>query len=86
MHVDIYTKDGCPDCLMAKRLLGVQQVQFTEQKLGEHFTREILLERFPGAQKFPVIVVDGMNIGSYTQLKTLLEEQGSQQKNLLLEG
>jgi glutaredoxin len=43
-----------------------------EYKLfGKDFTREELMETFPGARTFPQIIVDGQKIGGYTELKEL---------------
>ena len=34
-----------------------------------HITREQLLERYPTARSFPVVIVDGKPIGGFQQLK-----------------
>lgn len=85
MYVEIYTKDDCPYCQMAKTSLALKQIQFTEQKLNTHFTREQILEKFPTAKSFPIIVLDGFYIGGYNQLKEYLEEQTKSTKTLLNE-
>jgi glutaredoxin len=51
-------------------------------KLDEDFTREHLLEMFPDARTFPVILLDGMYIGGYDQLQTLLESKIDNRKLL----
>jgi thioredoxin reductase (NADPH) len=68
MNVELYSKDDCAFCTKAKNLLNSLAIPFTEQRLGVHFTREILLEKFPTAMTFPVVVVDGMYIGGYSNL------------------
>jgi len=67
-NVEIYTKQDCPYCTKAKVLLRNMDIPFSEQKLDQDFTRQILLEKFPYAKTFPVIVVDGFHIGGYSQL------------------
>lgn len=67
-NVELYTKQDCPYCTKAKVLLRNMDIPFSEQKLDQDFTREILLEKFPLAKTFPVIVVDGFHIGGYSQL------------------
>jgi glutaredoxin 3 len=67
-NVEVYTKPDCPYCSRAKQLLRNQGVSYTEYKLDEHFTREIILEKYPNAKSYPIIVLDGFNIGGYTQL------------------
>lgn len=79
MIVEVYGKDGCGYCTAAVQLLQSKNIRFTEQKLGIHFTREMLLERFPHARTFPVIVVDGMHIGGYNELDEEIKKMSSQQ-------
>ena len=40
--------------------------------LDEDFTREELLEKFPHARTFPQIVIDGENIGGYSNFLNYL--------------
>lgn len=86
MNVVIYTKESCSHCMSAKILLTNKGIPFKEQKLGEDFTREVLLEMFPHAKSFPVIVVDGFNIGGYQQLKEKLEQANNDATKFLVEG
>ena len=82
MIVEVYSKDGCGYCTAAVSLLKSKDIRFTEQKLGIDFTREMLLEKFPHAKTFPVIVVDGMHIGGYIELTEELRKRNSSQKLL----
>lgn len=83
--VEIWTKDNCGYCTRAKQFLSNKNIPYTELKLNEDFTREILLEKFPTAKTFPVIVVDGFYIGGFTQLEEMVNEQRDGRK-LLNEG
>jgi glutaredoxin 3 len=56
-------------------LLSSKGLSYNELKLNEDFTRENLLELFPSAKSFPVIVVDGFNIGGFDQLRQRLDEE-----------
>ena len=85
MKVTLYTKQECFYCSQAKVLLASKNIQFQEMKLDEDISRENLLEMFPSAKSFPVIVVDGFNIGGFTQLKTMLAEQTTSTAKLLNE-
>ena len=85
MNVTIYTKDNCSYCTNAKALMSAKGIQYEEKKLGRDFTREFLLDWFPAAKTYPIIVVDGMNIGGYTQLKEMLENQANDTRTLLNE-
>jgi glutaredoxin 3 len=72
-------------CEYAKKLLEKNKIEYTSLVLDEDFTKENLLELFPSAKTFPVIVVDGYNIGGYDQLKVLVEQKNETRK-LLNEG
>lgn len=81
-NVVLYTKDNCSYCMNAKSLLTNKNIPYKEMKLGEDFTRETLLEMFPEAKTFPVIVVDGFNIGGYVQLKEHIDSVSDSRKFL----
>lgn len=70
MFVEIYGKDACPYCDMAKRKAEeFLNCEFVYKKLGVDFTREELLEKFPDARTFPQITVDGVSIGGWTEFQ-----------------
>jgi glutaredoxin 3 len=79
MFVEMYTKDDCSYCIAAKAFLGGKGIQFVEKKLFRDFSREQILEKFPAASTFPIIVLDGFYIGGYNQLKEHLDSQNSSQ-------
>jgi glutaredoxin-related protein len=56
-------------------MLQVYNIPFEEKMLGVDFTREILLENYPSAKTFPVVVVDGFYIGGYEQLTEMVKTQ-----------
>lgn len=72
MTVEIYSKPGCPYCVWAKELLAENGMAYTEKVLGVDFAREFILEHFPGQRTYPVIIVQGMNVGGYEGLKNYL--------------
>ena len=84
-NVEIYSKPDCPYCTRAKQVLRTNDIQFTEQMLGKDFTREIILDKFPTAKTFPIIVLDGFYIGGYSQLVEKLNEQNNDTRKLLNE-
>jgi glutaredoxin 3 len=85
MAIEVYSKNNCSFCEQAKQILRTHGKDYVEYKLDEDFTREILLSKFPEAKSFPVIVVDGFNIGGFEQLKRHLTEETSNSKKILLE-
>lgn len=85
-HVTIYTKDNCNQCTKAKMTLTNKGINYNELKLNQDFTREALLEMYPNVKTFPVIVIDGFNIGGYTELQSMLNEETQDNKKFLTEG
>lgn len=85
MNVVIWSKPNCPYCTSAKEILRDFNLPFTEKVLDRDFTREILLETYPTAKTFPVVVVDGFYIGGYNQLSEKLNEQKNTSQRLLNE-
>jgi glutaredoxin 3 len=84
-HVVVWSKPDCPYCYKAKTVLTNAQVPFEEKMLNVDFTREQLLESFPNAKTFPVVVIDGFHIGGYTQLASKLNEEFNNTQKLLNE-
>ena len=66
--ISIYGKDFCPYCDRAVALCEQKGLEFEYKKLGRDFTREDLMETFPGARTFPQIIFNGEKIGGYTEL------------------
>lgn len=72
MIIDIYSKDNCVFCDKARDLLKKKEIEFTEYKLDKDFSRDEILEWFPGARSFPIITLDKKHIGGYNELYDLL--------------
>ena len=75
VKIEIYSRNDCIWCERAKAMLNIKKIPFTELKLSVDFNREELLEFFPTAKTFPVIVVNDKFIGGYDDLSKMLEEQ-----------
>jgi len=74
MKVTIYSKDSCPFCVKAINLLETTDLEFEEYKLNKHFSRDEILEWYPEARSFPIVVLDGMFVGGYEQLTEVVDE------------
>ena len=72
--IEIWGKPQCPYCDAAKRLCETRGLKYTYKQLDADFTREEVLEMFPGARTFPQIIVGGTKIGGYDKLGSYLEE------------
>lgn len=84
-HVEIWSKSNCPYCSRAKNILRSNNINFMEKILDRDFTREQLLEIYPTAKAFPVVILDGYYIGGYTQLAQKLNEENNDTRQLLNE-
>lgn len=73
MNIAVWSKPQCPYCDMAKRLLDQKGLEYTAVMLGEEFTREDVVAKFPNARTFPIIEIDNEYIGGYNELKERLQ-------------
>lgn len=72
--ITIYGKPACPFCDKAKALCEMHSLEYTYKTIGTDYTREELLETFPGARTVPQIIVAGTKIGGYEQLVEYIDE------------
>lgn len=70
--IEIYGKEQCPFCDMAKVLCTQKQKEYKYFQLGTDFTREEMIEKFPTARTFPQIILEDEKIGGFEQLKEKL--------------
>ena len=83
MEIKIYTSTGCGYCSKIKELLRRVDLEYTEYRLGQDFTREEFTEMFSGATGYPQMTIDGQNIGGLTDSVKYFVENGmiSSKKN-----
>lgn len=70
--VEIYTKWGCPYCVRAKALLDAKGAVYTEYDItmgGPQ--RAAMVDRIPGANTVPQIVIGGQAVGGSDDLHAL---------------
>jgi glutaredoxin len=70
----IYGKPMCPFCDKAKALCEQRGFDYEYKTLGTDYTKEELLETFPGARTVPQIVINGQKIGGWEQMVKYIEE------------
>ena len=64
----------CPFCDKAKALCEQRGFDYEYKTLGTDYTKEELLETFPGARTVPQIVINGQKIGGWDQMVKYIEE------------
>jgi glutaredoxin 3 len=72
MKAIIWSKDACPFCVQAKKLLETRGIEFEERNISQDWTREQLLEAVPDARTLPQIFLDDQHIGGFTDLRAHL--------------
>jgi glutaredoxin 3 len=81
MSIVIWSKYYCNNCDQAKALLDRLGLEYTENKIGDGYTREDLLAQIPQARSMPQILINGQLIGGLTELQQHLTENWSQYVN-----
>lgn len=76
MTVEIWGKENCPHCKSARQFCRGRELAFDYKMLGTDFTREEVLEAFPGARTFPQIKVNGTIVGGYDAFVKYVEDTG----------
>jgi len=74
MHINIYTKNNCPNCIAAKQLLDVRGIEYVEidVELGNRW--ENLLKEFPDARQMPQIFINDQRVGGLAGLQEALRQ------------
>ena len=68
MKIEIYGKKWCSYCYKVKQLCKREKLDFLYKELNKDFTKQEFFEQFPDAKTFPQIIVDGKQIGGYSEL------------------
>lgn len=69
MEVIVWSKDNCPNCESAKKLLKLKGVDYEERNITSgKWTKEDLLNVAPSARSVPQIFFGETNIGGYNEL------------------
>lgn len=72
----IYGKPGCGYCEAAKHLCDSRGYIYEYLTLDEDYTKDQLLETFPGARTVPQIVINGLKVGGYNDFIKYIEDTG----------
>ncbi len=69
--IEIFSKDWCPFCAMAKSLLESKQLEFSEFDITRDQVREQEMIERSGRLSVPQIFIEGKSIGGYDDLASL---------------
>jgi glutaredoxin 3 len=76
INVTIYTKENCPNCVTAKRILEAANIKYADVDImvGERLAN--LLKDFPDARQMPQIFINDQRVGGVEGLKVALRKLG----------
>ena len=67
-YATIYTQPDCPYCDATRSLLDWNEISFNEVDITKISDNEIKSDSIFKDGTFPIIIIDGIHIGSYQQL------------------
>ena len=76
LHITIYTRDNCPNCVTAKRILEAANLPYSDVDimLGDRLAN--FLKEFPDARQMPQIFINDQRVGGVEGLKVALRQLG----------
>lgn len=75
-EVAVITREGCPYCAKAKRMLDEEEISYSEVVLGRDVPYGAL-RALSGAQTVPQVFVDGLLIGGSESLEAFLKKKAA---------
>ena len=89
MNIEVYTKLGCKYCVELKEFMAATKLPYKEIEIVPEITAEMVREGkraytlveevkklAPEAKTVPVVFVDGVWIGGWSELKKKLNDDG----------
>ena len=75
-HITVYTRDNCPNCVSAKRILEAANLKYVDVdiQLGDRLAN--FLKEFPDARQMPQIFINDQRVGGVEGLKVALRQLG----------
>lgn len=74
-QVQVYTKDHCPYCESAKKLLRSKGVAFEEINMQNRPDELVALKKRTGLMTVPQIFINGQLIGGFSELSVLEQKK-----------
>ena len=76
INITIYTRDNCPNCVTAKRIMDAAQLPYSEVDImvGERLAN--FLKEYPSARQMPQIFINDQRVGGVDGLRAALKQLG----------
>ena len=78
MNIMMYTKSNCPNCITAKMVLQMNDLDFVEVDVELGSRWENLLKEYPDARQMPQIFIDDQRVGGLAGLQAALKQMKGQ--------
>jgi glutaredoxin 3 len=72
-NVTIYSKDSCPYCDWAKKLLDAKKIKYAEIRVDLDSSKLEEMVRLSGRRSVPQIFINNKSIGGYDDLSALAQ-------------
>jgi glutaredoxin 3 len=76
INITMYTKDNCPNCVTAKRILEAANIKYADVDIMVGARLANLLREFPDARQMPQIFINDQRVGGVEGLKVALRKLG----------
>ena len=63
MEIELYSTPGCKWCEKSHKLFDLAEVEYKEYVVGTDISAEDVKIKYPFSSGYPVIVIDGKNVG-----------------------
>ena len=76
IHITMYTKDNCPNCVTAKLILDSVGLKYADVDImvGERMAN--FIKEFPDARQMPQIFINDQRVGGVAGLQAALRQLG----------
>ena len=74
MNIIVYSKDQCPNCTTAKKLLDSKGLAFIERNIEEPEWRDVFTRQYPDVKQMPQIFINGQRVGGLAGLQAALKQ------------
>lgn len=76
MVVQIFTIPGCSYCVKVKQLLERANLEYIQTVVGKDISRDKFKSLYPEVTGFPLVNIDGENVGGLVETAKYLLDKG----------
>ena len=76
LRITIYTRDNCPNCEIAKRILTQVNLKYIDVDIMRGSRLQNFLSEYPDARQMPQIFINDQRVGGVEGLQAALRQLG----------